>query len=46
MSVLPITTSQIIMLVVSAAFPFAPLILLIISLDELIIDGVKKMMSL
>ena len=34
------------MLVVSAALPFAPLILLVIPLDQLIIDGVKKMMSL
>ena len=46
MSPLPITMSQVIMLVVAAALPFAPLILLVIPLDQLIIDSVKKLMNL
>ena len=46
MSPLPITMSQIIMLLVAAALPFAPLILLVVPLDQLIIDGAKKMLSL
>ena len=38
--------SQVIMLVVAAVLPFAPLILLVIPLDQLIIDSAKKMMNL
>ena len=46
MSPLPITMSQVIMLVVAAALPFTPLILLVIPLDQLIIDSAKKLMNL
>ena len=46
MSVLPIVPSQILLLAIAGALPFAPLILLVIPLDQLIIDSVKKMMSL
>jgi hypothetical protein len=46
MSPLPITISQVIMLVVAAVLPFAPLILLVIPLDQLIIDSARKMMNL
>ena len=45
-SPLPIAMSQIIMLIVAAALPFVPLILLVVPLDQLIIDGAKRMMSL
>jgi ABC-type methionine transport system permease subunit len=38
--------SQVIMLNVAAALPFAPLILLVIPLDQLIIDSAKKLMNL
>ena len=46
MSVLPIVPSQVLLLAIAAALPFAPLILLVIPLDQLIIDSAKKMMSL
>jgi hypothetical protein len=46
MTVLPIVPSQILLLGMAAALPFAPLILLVIPLEQLIIDSAKKMMSL
>jgi hypothetical protein len=46
MTVLPIVPSQILLLAIAAALPFAPLILLVIPLDQLIIDSAKRMMNL
>ena len=46
MTVLPIVPSQVLLLAIAAVLPFAPLILLVIPLDQLIIDSAKKMMSL
>ena len=46
MSPLPITMSQVIMLVLAAALPFTPLILVVIPLDQLIIDSARKLMNL
>jgi hypothetical protein len=46
MTVLPIVPSQVLLLAIAAALPFAPLILLVIPLDQLIIDSVKKLMNI
>lgn len=45
MTVLPIATFQILLLAGAAALPFAPLVLLVIPLDELIIDSLKAVLN-
>jgi hypothetical protein len=45
MTIVPIAKSQILLLAGSAALPFAPLVLLVFPLDQLIIDSVKAVLS-